>query len=284
MAKIEDRALAAKTSLNDDIGEDKRLELYRAAGRDSRGRAARLRSVPAEPGQGHEPPVARPGGGRGRLRRRDEARRPVVLHLSRPRPYAGARRAGREGARRIDAARQRPDARQGRLDASDLGRARRHGLLRHHRRASADRLRRGLARAIQGREGRVGLLLRRRHHQYRRLPRGAELRRGVEAAGDLRLREQSLHGIHADRRRHRGRASGGRPRLGLRPAAHRHRRQRRRRGLPHRACRLRQGARRRRAVADRMHDLSPQRPFARRSGQIPPGGRIGEVEGARSDQ
>ena len=46
---------------------------------------------------------------------------------------------------------------------------------------------------------RVGLLLRRRHHQHRRVPRGAELRRGLEAAGDLRLREQPLHGIHADR-------------------------------------------------------------------------------------
>ena len=47
---------------------------------------------------------------------------------------------------------------------------------------------------------------------------------------------------------------------------------------------LRQGARRRRPVADRMHDLSPQRPFARRSGQVPPRGRAGEMEGARSDQ
>ena len=56
---------------------------------------------------------------------------------------------------------------------------------------------------------------------------------------DLRVREQPLHGIHADRRRDRGRASRGRPRVGLRPRAHRHRRQRRRRGLPHRAHRLR---------------------------------------------
>ena len=60
----------------------------------------------------------------------------------------------------------------------------------------------------KGDERRVGLLLRRRHHQYRRVPRGAELRRGVEAAGGLRLREQPLHGIHADRRRDGGRASG----------------------------------------------------------------------------
>ena len=48
--------------------------------------------------------------------------------------------------------------------------------------------------------------------------------------------------------------------------------------------RLRQGARRRRAVADRMPDLPPQRPFARRPGQVSPRGRTGEVEGARPDQ
>ena len=41
---------------------------------------------------------------------------------------------------------------------------------------------------------------------------------------------------------------------------------------------------RRRPLADRMHDLSPQRPFARRPGEIPAGRRTREVEGARSDQ
>ena len=97
------------------------------------------------------------------------------------------------------------------------------------------------------------------------------------------LREQPLHGIHADRRRDRGRASGRRPRRRLRAAAHRHRRQRRRRRLSRRARRLREGARRRRPVADRVHDLSPQRPFARRSGEIPPRGRAREMEGARPD-
>ena len=39
-----------------------------------------------------------------------------------------------------------------------------------------------------------------------------------------------------------------------------------------------------RAVADRMHDLSPQRPFARRSGQVPAGGRARALEAARPDQ
>ncbi len=84
--------------------------------------------------------------------------------------------------------------------------------------------------------------------------------------------------------RDRGRASRRRPRLRLRAAAHRDRRQRCRRGLSRGARRLRQGARRRRPVADRVHDLPPQRPFARRPRQVPAGGRAREMEGARPDQ
>ena len=56
------------------------------------------------------------------------------------------------------------------------------------------------AQSARHRAGR-GVLLRRRHHQHRRLPRGAEPRRHLEAAGGVRLREQPLHGVHADRRR-----------------------------------------------------------------------------------
>ena len=56
----------------------------------------------------------------------------------------------------------------------------------------------------RGRPGRGRLLLRRRHDQHRRVPRGAELRGDLEAAGRLRLREQPLHGVHADRRRDGG--------------------------------------------------------------------------------
>ena len=135
---------------NDDIGEAVRLELFRSQFtiRQAEQRAYDLFLQNLV--QGHEPPVARSGGGRSRLRRGDAARRPQLLHLSRPRPHAGARRAGRKGAGRADAARQRPDARQGRLDAPHLRRARRDGLLRHHRRASADRLRRGLAAQYKG--------------------------------------------------------------------------------------------------------------------------------------
>ena len=47
---------------------------------------------------------------------------------------------------------------------------------------------------------------------------------------------------------------------------------------------IRQGARRRGALADRVHDLPAQRPFARRSCQVSPRGRTGKMEGARSDQ
>ena len=47
---------------------------------------------------------------------------------------------------------------------------------------------------------------------------------------------------------------------------------------------LRQGARRRRPVADRVPDLSPQRPLARRPGEVPPRGRAGALEAARPDQ
>ena len=48
-----------------------------------------------------------------------------------------------------------------------------------------------------------GVLLRRRHDEHRRVPRGAQLRRGLQAAGGLRLREQPVHGVHADRRQSR---------------------------------------------------------------------------------
>ena len=210
MATVENRALkSAAAGINDDIGEETRLRLYRSQVllRDAEQRAFDLFLQNLVKGTSHlslgQEAVAAGFGVR------HAAGRPLVLHLSRPCTHAGARRAGREGLGRADAARQRVDARQGRLDASHLRRARRDGLLRHHRCASADRLRRGVARAIQRHQGRVGLLLRRRHHQYRCLPRGAQFRGGVEAAGGLRVREQSLHGVHADRLGDGGGAAGG---------------------------------------------------------------------------
>src|SRR3569623_2248951 len=88
------------------------------------GRAAGLRPVPAEPGEGHQQPLAWTGGARLRFRRGNAKGRPVLLHLSRPRPHLGARRAGGEGARRADATRYRPDAWVGRIEASALRGAR----------------------------------------------------------------------------------------------------------------------------------------------------------------
>ena len=55
-------------------------------------------------------------------------------------------------------------------------------------------------------------------------------------------------------------------------------------GLPRGARGLRQGARRRRPVADRVPDLPLQRPLARRPRQVPPRGRAGALEGALPHQ
>ena len=59
----------------------------------------------------------------------------------------------------------------------------------------------GAAWSAQYREVRPGrgLLLRRRDDQHRRVPRGAQHGRGLEGAGRLRVREQPVHGVHADR-------------------------------------------------------------------------------------
>ena len=126
----------------------------------------------------------------------------------------------------------------------------------------------------------VVLLLRRRHDQHRRLPRGAQHGRRLEGAGRLRVREQPVHGVHADPRRDRGGAPGRRPGVRLRPAIDPGRRQRRRRRPPGRPDGRRPGARRRRAVAHRGPDLPPRRPLARRPGQVPAGRGGRGLEGA----
>ena len=72
-------------------------------------------------------------------------------------------------------------------------------LVRDRRRTPADRMRGGLVGPdARNRSGRGGLL-RRRGHQHRRLPRGAQPRGRLEAPGAVHLREQPLHGVHADR-------------------------------------------------------------------------------------
>ena len=83
----------------------------------------------------------------------------------------------------------------------------------------------GAAWAAQDARHRPGgrVLLRRRDDQHRGVPRGAEHGGGLEAAGRVRLREQPLHGVHADRAGHRRRAPGGGPRRRLRPGVDRRR-------------------------------------------------------------
>ena len=101
------------------------------------------------------------------------------------------------------------------------------GSLRDRRRAPADGQRRRLVGEAARYDAGRGRLLRRRRHQHRRLPRGAQPGRGVEAAGDLRVREQPVHGVHADRRGDLGAQPGRRPGRGQRDARGARRRQRR---------------------------------------------------------
>ena len=75
----------------------------------------------------------------------------------------------------------------------------------------------------------VGVLLRRRHHQHRGLPRSRQPRGRLEAAGRLRVREQPLHGVHPDLGGDPRGAPRRRPGVRLRAGAHHRRRQRRRR-------------------------------------------------------
>ncbi len=151
--------------------------------------------------------------------------------------------------------------------------ARRDGLVRHRRRPPADRGRSRLVGAVPRLRPGGGLLLRRRRDEHRRVPRGAEPGRRLEGAGRLRLREQPVHGVHADRGGDRGRAAGRRPCAAYGLRADRGRRQRRRGGLRHRAPDDRPGPGRRWPVAGRGPDVPPRRALARRPGQVPAGRR-----------
>jgi len=90
--------------INDDIGEDMRLTMYRlqveireASSAPSISSCRNLVKGTSHLSLGQE--AWRPAC------RGHEAGRPVVLHLSRPRPHARPRRADREGVGRADAAR-----------------------------------------------------------------------------------------------------------------------------------------------------------------------------------
>ena len=92
---------------------------------------------------------ARPGGDRRRLRRRDAPRRLHVLHVPRPRPHARARRVDDRGcmAELLGRANGLMGGKGGSMHLTER-RARRDGLVRDHRRAPADRRRRGLVGAV----------------------------------------------------------------------------------------------------------------------------------------
>ena len=111
-------------------------------------------------------------------------------------------------------------------------------------------------------------LFRRRHGEHRRLPRGHEPRGGLEAAGDLPVREQPLRRVLAGGADDADR--GARPSRGeLRDARCAHRRQRRARGLPGSRGGRRARARWQRPDADRGDDLPPQGPLAHRPRHLP---------------
>ena len=153
-----------------------------------------------------------------------------------------------------------------RLDAPDRHGSRPDRRLRHRRRRPAGGGRRRALRPARRPRAGLGLLLRRRRHQYRRLPRSDEHRPGVEAAADLRLREQSLRRVQPHQP-HDALRGPDHPRRRLRDDDGRGRRQRRRGGLRGRRPGGRPRPRRRRTDLHRMQDLSPPRPLAHRSGE-----------------
>jgi hypothetical protein len=162
---------------------------------------------------------------------------------------------------------------QRRLHAPDRGRPQHAGELRDRGRPPADRLRGRLVGQAAGHLPGGGGLLRRRGHQHRRLPRGPQPGRGVEAAGAVRVREQPLHGVHLDQDGDRGGPAGGRPRPRLPAPGRGDRRQRRGRRAAGGGRRRGPGPGRRRPHGDRGPHLPPVRALAHRSGQVPaPGG------------
>lgn len=160
---------------------------------------------------------------------------------------------------------------QGRLHAPHQGGHPHARLLRHRRRPPPHGGRRRLVgEAARHRRAR-GRLLRGRRHQHRRLPRGAEPGRRVEAARAVRLREQPVHGVHADRRRHGGAPAGRRPGARVRRPRRGRRRQRRRRRPGDGGAAGATGPGRRRARRAGGRDLPPLRAQQGRPGDLPPG-------------
>ncbi len=147
------------------------------------------------------PYLRRPGGGRRGSLRPFAARRRGLQHASRARARArqgdAARRADGRAVRTSD----RLFAWPGRQHAPVRAGNRHDGHQRHRRPVHPPGGRRGLQLQAAQDGSRGGRVLRRRCGQQRRLPRRAEPRGDLEAAGAVRLREQPVRDRGAFRQR-----------------------------------------------------------------------------------
>jgi pyruvate dehydrogenase E1 component alpha subunit len=171
MATAKDRAQAkAGSGLNDDIGEQKRLELYRTQVvlREAEQRAYDLFLQNLVKGTSHlslgQEAVAAGFA---------EAMKPGDLSFCTYRGHAHTLARGVPVEKVLGELMQRDNGlMRGKGGSMHLtsGRSWSDGVIRHHRCASSHRVRCCVARAVQRRQGRLGLLLRRRHDEYRCVP------------------------------------------------------------------------------------------------------------------
>ena len=173
---------------------------------------------------------------------------------------------------RIDEQGDRAVQGQGWIHAPDQGGAGHARVVRHRRLPPADGRRGGMVGDAAGHRADRRRLLRRRGDQHRRLPRGAQPRRSVASPGAVRLREQPLHGVHADRLGDRRRQPCGRPSRRVRRPCRADRRQRRRGREGHRRRGCGAGSLGRRPDHHRGPHIPSLRAQPGRSGHLPPRG------------
>ena len=224
----------------------------------------------------------RPGGRLGRPDLGDARPRPALHPAPRPRGAPDPRRLARPHPRPVHGPRGRHHGRARRQRAlrRAQGRLRRHGLdaARH------DARRRGPRDGLQDARGaaRGADLVRRRLDLPRRLPRGDELGRRAEAAGDLHPREQPVRLLHADGVAVRGRP--GRARRRIRLPRRQRRRQRRRGDVRGDAPGARSRDRGRGPDADRGRHDAHARPRRARRHEVRAGGADRGVEAQGPDR
>ncbi len=246
-------------------------------------RGAGGRAVQGGRGQGHRAQLRRRGGDRGRRLRAPASGRLRRELPPRPRPLHRQRRADRPHDGRADGACHRLLRRARRLDARRRPGAQHPGCQRHRRRRHAAQRRRRARGQAQGRRSGGDRVLRRRRQQPGHLPRIAQSRGGLAAAGPVRLREQPVRAQHLLPADHRGQL-GGEPRRRLRHPRRAHRRQRRARGARRDRRGGGSGAGRRGPEPDRGDDLAlgPAQ-HARQPARPALGSGHGGLDRARSD-